>query len=294
MNIKQIETFYWAAKLGSFKAAAGYLNATQSTISTRIQELEDFFGTELFDRTRRTVRVTSKGTELLKYAERFVLLAEEMQACISEADSISGSVRVGVSEVISATWLPKLVKEIGLRYPKLVMEYDVDLVADHLDKLKRGDLDLLLLPRRKGHFGHSVHSLGSVSFKWLASPDFVLPSSPPLTAPDFVNIPVIALSKDSNNWQAIDAWLTENGSYCKRFTECNSMNVISALTIAGQGLGLFPYCSYEKEVSDGSLVVVETAPPVPEVEFSAVTQDDHPRLPIRIVADLAAELSEFN
>ena len=53
MNLKQIETFYWAAKLGSFTAAAERLSATQSTVSMRIQELERDFGVALFDRRLR-------------------------------------------------------------------------------------------------------------------------------------------------------------------------------------------------------------------------------------------------
>ncbi|MGE5534389.1 MAG: LysR family transcriptional regulator [Acidobacteriota bacterium] len=293
MNIKQIETFYWAAKLGSFKAAASYLNATQSTISTRIQELEEFFGVALFDRSRRVVRLTDKGRELLVYAERFVALSEEMQASISETDSVSGTVRIGVSEVISATWLPKFIKAVKLRYPKLAAEYDVTSVINQLDKLKRGDLDLLLLPRRSGQYGHQIRSIGQVAFKWCASRDFAFPAPPPLTAVDFIDLPVIALHKESNNWQTIESWLSENGGYAKKLTQCNRMDVVLAMTLAGQGLGLFPVCSYQNEIANGSLVLVETNPSVPLVEFAAVSQNDQPRLPIRLVAELAAEISEF-
>lgn len=293
MNIKQVETFYWAAKLGSFKAAASYLNATQSTISTRIQELEEFFGVTLFDRTRRTIRVTEKGRELMIYAERLVSLAEEMQSCISDTNSVSGVVRVGISEVISATWLPKLMKAVKHRFPKLTVEYEVTSVSQQLDKLKRGDLDLLLLPRRKGHYGHQIRSLGHVAFKWCASPDFVFPVSPPLAPADFIDLPVIALSKESNNWQAIEAWLSENGAYCRKLTECTRMDVVLALTLAGEGLGLFPVCSYQREIDAGSLVLVDATPPVPLIEFAAVSQQDQPRLPLRLIADLAAEITEF-
>ena len=40
VSIKQLEAFYWVAKLNSFAAAADKLNMAQSTISKRIQELE--------------------------------------------------------------------------------------------------------------------------------------------------------------------------------------------------------------------------------------------------------------
>jgi DNA-binding transcriptional LysR family regulator len=63
MNLRQVETFYWAAKLGSFSAAAERMNATQSTVSMRIQEIERDLGVALFDRVQRTARLTPKGRE---------------------------------------------------------------------------------------------------------------------------------------------------------------------------------------------------------------------------------------
>ena len=45
MNIRQIETFFWAARLGSFAKAALRLNATQSAVSMRIQEVESRLNT---------------------------------------------------------------------------------------------------------------------------------------------------------------------------------------------------------------------------------------------------------
>ena len=74
-NLKQLETFYWAAKLGSFTAAAERLNYTQSTVSMRIHDLEQNLGVSLFDRSQRTARITSKGRDLLKHAEELLNLS---------------------------------------------------------------------------------------------------------------------------------------------------------------------------------------------------------------------------
>src|SRR5262249_51503225 len=75
MNLRQLETFYWVAKLGSFSAAADRLNATQSTVSMRIQDLERDFGHTLFDRGRRGARITAMGRELMRYAEEVLRLS---------------------------------------------------------------------------------------------------------------------------------------------------------------------------------------------------------------------------
>ena len=79
MNLRQIETFYWAAKLGSFSAAAERMNATQSTVSMRIQEIERDFGVALFDRSQRTVRLTPKGRRALE------TYLQQMEGILSQA-----------------------------------------------------------------------------------------------------------------------------------------------------------------------------------------------------------------
>nr|WP_286298852.1 LysR family transcriptional regulator [Aminobacter sp. SS-2016] len=40
MNLRFVETFVWVARLGSFRAAADRLNATQAAVSNRIASLE--------------------------------------------------------------------------------------------------------------------------------------------------------------------------------------------------------------------------------------------------------------
>ena len=64
ITLKQIEAIYWIVELGSFEAAAAKLNMSQSAISKRVQELEDAFGVSIFDRSKRTARLTQKGIEL--------------------------------------------------------------------------------------------------------------------------------------------------------------------------------------------------------------------------------------
>ena len=69
MNRKQLETFETIVRLGSFAAAAAKLNATQSTVSARIQELEESLCVQLFDRAQRKANLTTKGRELVSYAQ---------------------------------------------------------------------------------------------------------------------------------------------------------------------------------------------------------------------------------
>jgi DNA-binding transcriptional LysR family regulator len=138
LKLRELETSYWTVHLGTFSAAAERLNATQSTISMRIQQLEQRFGIPLFDRSHRTARLAPKGKELMTYVERLLDLTTEIQEQMSAPDSVAGFVRAGVAEVVSMTWFPQFVKAAHRRYPKMVLEFEVALTMDLLENCETG------------------------------------------------------------------------------------------------------------------------------------------------------------
>src|SRR6516165_2843913 len=162
MNLRQLETFYWVAKLGSFSAAADRLNATQSTVSMRIQDLERDFGHTLFDRGRRG-------------AEEVLRLSAEMRERLASNATMPGVLRIGIVEMISVTWLPRLVKAIHQTYPKLALELDEALTQNLVEDLNQGNLDLILAAGRVPGYNFNQVSLGAVEFAWMASPSLGLP-----------------------------------------------------------------------------------------------------------------------
>src|SRR3954466_7370864 len=146
MNRKQLETFAAIVRLGSFAAAAARLNATQSTVSARIQELEQSLGVVLFDRTQRRAHLTAKGRELISYAQAAMNLFSEIEHQVGNPEALSGTVRVGVAEMVAISWLADFVSTLHKGFPNLKLEFDVNLTADLLSKLNDGELDIALIP----------------------------------------------------------------------------------------------------------------------------------------------------
>ncbi len=293
MNIKQLETLYWAAKLGSFTAAAERLNSTQSTISMRIHDLELDFGVALFDRSQRTARVTAKGRELVRYVEELLNLTAEIRERISAPETIPGTLRMGVAEVISVTWLPTLVRTLHERYPKVILELDEALTQDLVERLNAGVLDLILAPGRVPGYDLITRSLGTVDFAWVASPALGAPDGR-LGPHDLQRWPVIALSRGSYHHARIEGWFRSGNAYCRRFYTCKSIAVAASLATAGLGITLLPVDCYRDRLESDQLRIIETDPPIAPVEFTA-TMAVHGIQPItKLTADLAREVSTFD
>jgi DNA-binding transcriptional LysR family regulator len=292
LNFKQLETFYWAARLGSFNAAAERLHATQSTISMRIQELERDLGVALFDRTQRVARVSERGRELMVHAEQVLRLVAGIREAMASEEGTVGFVRVGVAEVISLTWLPRLVKEIHRRFPRVVVELDEALTRDLIERLRSGMLDLILAPGRIPDYGSPSLSLGRVEFAWMASPHLGLPERQ-LGPRDLQDLPVIILSRESYHHVSIQDWFRAGNATSRRMDTCKSMNVAASLAAEGLGITMLPPRCVESEIRTGRLRVLDSSPPFQPVEFTATVSAENVQPLAERIASLAREISDF-
>lgn len=77
MNYDFYKTFVILAETGNFSKTAKKLNIVQSTVSTRIQELEKYLQICLFERTNKTVSLTKAGLDFLPFAERLIAIEAE-------------------------------------------------------------------------------------------------------------------------------------------------------------------------------------------------------------------------
>lgn len=291
MNLRRIETFYWAVKLGSFKATAEKLNSTQSTISMRIQELERELGVTLFDRSQGTARPTELGRDLIPYVEKLLRSAADMTDRLTETGNISGRIRIGVAEVVSMTWLPRLVSEMRNRFPKVQIEIEEALTRELEHGLNSGHLDVTLAPGGDMNGQHIVRSLGSVEFAWMASP--ILCSNERLMTPaDLRGLPVISLSEDSFHTAVICEWFSGT-DLPDHVGTCKSMSVAASLAMTGLGITLLPVQCFQDALRDGRLIRLCTTQPFPLIPFRALAARPTVSRLSEAVSNLAAEVSGF-
>lgn len=292
MNIKQLETFLEIARCGSFTAAADRLNATTSTLSARIQDLEQDLGVTLFDRSQRRIRLTAKGRELQIYAERAITACAEIRTRVGSGDALSGLVRLGVAELVAVTWLPSFVELIHRRYPRLTLELQVSLTADLQHLISNGEIDVALVPGTRFDAHLATRSLGRVRFAWMAGRPLALPNRR-IEPTDFRSVRVLSLGKNSFHHRTVEHWLGEKGDEPRAVDLCNSMGAVASLTQAGVGVSLLPVRCYESEIGSGALRVLDTQPEGPVVEFFSVHAADATSSIPALLANIAVQASNF-
>lgn len=292
MTLKQLQAFFWVVRLGSFAAAAAKLNTTQSTISTRVIELESSLGVRLFERTGAAARLTAKGRDLLPLAERLLGLEAQIRSTVSDPASLSGAVKVGVAEFVALSWLPQWVASANRLFPNVVLEIDVDLTLSLQQKLAAGSLDLALLPGPTPDPSLVQKPLGAVTFCWMASPALGVPQAV-LGARDLEPYTIILLSYHSNLHAILKNWFEVSGASPRRLDVCNSLATVASLTMSGLGVSFLPASFHRRDIEEGRLQVLRTEPPIAPLQYVAAYRSDRPHALVGPLSDLAVAESNF-
>jgi DNA-binding transcriptional LysR family regulator len=290
MNIVQIETFYWAARLGSFQAAAERLATTQPGISMRIRQLEQSLGVELFDRTGRTARLTPKGRELVEEARDLLAIADRIRERIGDHASLAGRLRLGVVDSIALTWLPELLARIRTTFPKLDIELEVHQTFPLLGQLAQRDIDLAIVAGPVDDPQFAVTVIHARTQGWFAAPRLTRRGGAALTPHDLAELPVLTYTRGSHQHQTILRWFQAAGAMPRRLTICSSLATIVRLGAAGLGICLQTPQVLARELAAGELVPLATTLPVPDIEYAAAHLAAEGAVASRMVASLAAEV----
>ena len=124
--------------------AAEAQHMTQPAVSLAIKELEQHYGTILFDRIGRRLQLTEAGMRLLEYAKRICASFDDMEQQLRGWDT-AGVLRVGASITIGSLFLPACVKRFQQRPAKT----DIKVLVTSSDQLERrilsNDLDIAFI-----------------------------------------------------------------------------------------------------------------------------------------------------
>ena len=143
---RQLQYFTALVEHGHFGRAADACFVSQSAFSNAIKELETLLGTQLVDRTNRSVTITATGQ----------LVATQARLCLQDVKSLvelaagtrrplTGELRLGVIPTIAPFFLPRILPKVRRQFPDLQLYLIEDQTQRIYERLMGGELDLLLL-----------------------------------------------------------------------------------------------------------------------------------------------------
>ncbi|QCI66596.1 LysR substrate-binding domain-containing protein [Phreatobacter stygius] len=162
LKLHQLEFVVAVDERRSIAAAAEATNLSQPAATRMLKEVEAILGVVLFDRTRRGVTPTLYGEALLRRARLILAELRHMhEELLALAGGVEGRVAVGTLLAASATLLPRSIKILRERFPKVSVQIIEGTFDVLVPMLRAGELDILLgrLPRLAGDEGVATELL---------------------------------------------------------------------------------------------------------------------------------------
>lgn len=141
--LRHIRYLAAVAENQNFTRAAEELRISQPTLSQQIKQLEKSLGTQLLDRSGRTVRLTDAGETYLHYARRALRELDAGTRAIHDvADMSRGSLRLAMTPTFTAYIIGPLVERFSTQYPGIFLSVR-EMTQDRIEAaLAEDSLDL--------------------------------------------------------------------------------------------------------------------------------------------------------
>lgn len=242
MNIKYrpLKAFLLAVDTGSFTHAANQLGVTQPSFTALIQDLEEVLGLRLFERTTRSISLTSAGQDFYARVQRPIADLEEAYRSLADLAAVRrGSVALGALPSTALALLPAAVGMLSRAHPAL----KVRVVEAHNDEL----MAMLRTNQIEFAVGALPEPVSDLSFTPMAEDCFcaIFPAGHPLgDAPgrlhwrDVLRYDLVLLSQGSNARQQFDRAVRDEVGAPVTALRYDVTNMGTAASMVRQGLGV--------------------------------------------------------
>ncbi len=247
--------FNAVAEYLSVREAARRLNVASSAVTRQVAGLEDALGMELFQREGRRIKLSPAGEILARHARQLVT---PLEAAVSELDMLrglkTGSVRIAAVESVGLAFLPRLIADFGLRYPRLHLDVSVASSADVIAAVVEERVDMGL-----GFIAGSPRGI-DVAVRRDVRIGVVMKPGHPLAAKKSVTLAAClghnaALGKpEISIREVIEPFLQRMAMVRPPFVEVDSIRMLVELALIGGHVSIMTPIGAQNEIQRGELV----------------------------------------
>lgn len=175
MEFRHLRHFVAVAEELHFKRAADRIGMEQSPLSRSIRTLEQRLGVTLFERTRRSTRLTAAGERLFVHARALLAAADEARVDVRSTNGDgAGHLHVGVCDGVPLPRLARLLASLRQQTPHVSVHVHEVPMTQNIYELRNGFLDAALAP--ESGYGKGIAS----EAVWHDRPIAVIPNGHPL------------------------------------------------------------------------------------------------------------------
>ena len=235
LDLDALHIFRTVAEQGGITRAAAKLNRVQSNVTTRVKQLEERLGTQLFVRERGRLTLSPEGSVLLAYADELLRLSSEAQAAV-KSGTPRGTFRIGTLESTAAARLPPILARYHLAYPEVQIELVTGTSGNLVARLHAFEIEAAFVAEPFTPAGLETQHAFDEELVVIAPK-----ATRPVRAPrDIGARTVIAFSAGCSYRRRLEEWLGSGSVVPSQVMEFASYHAIIACVSAGAGVAVVP------------------------------------------------------
>lgn len=264
MADRRLQVFHAVAKHLSFTRAADALFMTQPAVTFQIKQLEEQYGTRLFERRHTGISLTPAGELVLGYAERILALSDEMETRLGEmTGEMRGPLLVGASTTIAEFMLPRVLGEFNALYPQVRARLIVANSESIEGRIAEHTLDVGLIEAPARTAGLSSQICCEDELQVICAPDYPLAGLPAIAPGQLSDYEFISREPGSGTREVTDAYFRAHRlapDSLKTQMELGSPEALKGVVSTGLGFAIVSRTVVDKEIRLGTLVAIPLNP----------------------------------
>ena len=260
-RLTALQVFAEVAATGSFTAAADRLDMSRPMVTRYVNELEQWLGSRLLQRTTRRVTLTDAGEQCLRRGEQIIALMQDVEAeTTKRGEALRGQLRITASSSFAMAHLASAIvdflsKHVLLKIDLRISETAVNLIEERIDLAIRisAEPDPLLINR----------PLARCDSVLVASPAYLATRGMPQLPSDLTQHVCLSHANfGKSTWRLRRGDETAQVSVASRYS-ANDATVLLHASLAHGGVALLPTYLTREHLAAGALTLVlgEWLPP---------------------------------
>ena len=260
MNLRALLYFDELVRTNSMRAAAENLNVAATAVSRQIENLEEYFGAQLVERSNRGIRLTAAGKPLAERAGRTLRELEHVHQLIDDLQGLQGGrVVIHANGATVANVMAPVLAEFSLRHPRLRFEVTISSAREAIEALAAGEADLAVTLFAPSMAGAKVRLRSEILYDLIINPSHPLARAKEIAISALADLPLALPDRGFAARQAIeDLFAREKLELDPLFTT-SSLDMLKELVLRGAAVTLLPALAVHREIEAGTLAAIPLA-----------------------------------
>ena len=260
INLLQLRVFQAVAQTSSFTRAADVVHPTQPGISKHIKQMEESFGTPLFDRSGRKATLTEAGAILFEATQRVMAIIDVAEQRIESLKGLRGGrLRLGTSFPIGVYLLPRVLARFRKKYPAIDVTLDITVSGMIGPRVLASEIDLGLSSYEPRDPRLMAQVFMTDELVAIVPRDHKLAHKRHITPQELTEDMFIVAAPGAGTRTLLEARLRDQGIVLQKILDFGNLEGVKHAVEAGLGNSIQARSVVQREVASGSLRVLKLA-----------------------------------